>query len=134
MTEAELSQLFFLNKECERLQRDIRDKKTRVGYKSPAMSDMPRGCGKDYTDDIDEIVDLEAIMNLNLKQIQRERARLEEYIADIPEAEIRLIFRLRHINGMKWRAIGDEMFMSYETVRKKYKAYLKRVDKVDKLM
>lgn len=126
MTEAELSQLFFLNKECERLQRDIRDKKTRVGYKSPTMSGMPRGCGKDYTDDIDEIADLETIMTLNLKQIQRERARLEEYIADIPDAEMRLIFRLRHINGMTWREIGDEMFMNHETVRRKHIKCLKK--------
>jgi hypothetical protein len=125
LTERELKQLFFLKKECERLQKDILDKKTKVGYKSPAISDMPRGNPKSYTDDIDEIVDLEAIMSLNLKRIQRERVRLEEYIGNIEDAEMRLIFRLRHINCMTWREIGDEMFMNHETVRRKYKKYLK---------
>ena len=71
MTESELKQLFYLNKECERLQRDIKDKKTRVGYKSPVLSDMPRGTPRDYTDDIDEIADLEAIMNANLRHSKR---------------------------------------------------------------
>lgn len=125
MTEAELSQLFFLNKECERLQRDIKDKKTRVGYKSPTMSDMPRGCGKDYTDDIDEIADLEIIMTLNLKQIQRERAKLEEYIGGIDDAETRLIYRLYHINCMTFTEIGLELNMDRRTVSRKYHKHLK---------
>ena len=121
MTERELKQLFFLKKECEQLQKDILDKKTKVGYKSPVISDMPRGNPKSYTDDIDEIVDLEAIMNLNLKRIQRERARLEEYISSIGDAEIRLIFRLRHINCMTWEQIGNEMHMHHTTVIRKYR-------------
>jgi len=125
LTKEELSQLFFLNKECERLQRDITDKKTKVGYKSPTISDMPRGNPKGYTDDIDEIVDLETTMTLNLKQIQRERGRLEKYISSIPDAEIRLIYRLRHINCMTFTDIGIELNMDRRTVSRKYFKHLK---------
>lgn len=125
MTKEELSQLFYLNRECEKLQADILDKKTRVGYKSPVMSDMPRGNPKDYTNDLDEIADLETIMALNLKRIQRERARLEDYIGSIENAEIRLIMRLRHINCMTWEQIGDELHMDRTTISKKYNNYMK---------
>jgi hypothetical protein len=86
---------------------------------------MPRGNPKNYTDEIDEIVDLEAIMNLNLKRIQRERAKLEEYISNIEDAETRLIYRLHHINCMTFTEIGLELNMDRRTVSRKYHKYLK---------
>lgn len=131
MTEKELSQLFFLNRECERLQKNIDEYRQKIGYKSPLLSDMPKGgAGRDYTDDVAELLDLEAIQNANLRRIQRERARIEKYIGEVEDAEIRLIMRLRHINGMKWREIGAEMYMSHMTVQRKYRQFLKDVPNV----
>ena len=125
MTENELNQLFYLNKERERLKREIQAKKARVGYKSPGLSDMSKGPPHSYTDDVDEIADLEAIMVLNLKQIQRERAKLERYIGAIRDAEARLIVRLRHVNCMTWEEIGAELHMDRRTVSRKYNSHLK---------
>ena len=126
MTEKELSQLYFLNREVERLQRDIDDKESSIGYKSPKLTDMPKGgMRKDYTDQVAEVADLKTIQAANLRRIQRERARLEGYIGSIEDAEIRLIVRLRHVNGMTWEGIGDEISMDRRTVSRKYYRYLK---------
>ena len=125
MTEKELNQLFYLNKEYERIQKDILNKKQKLGYKSPRITDMPRsGEARNYADDIAEMVDLEAYQNINLRQIQRERARLEEYIGSIEDAEMRLIFRLRCVNCMDWHEIGAELHLERTTVAKKYRKYI----------
>ena len=131
LTEKELNQLYYLNREYERLKKDIKERKDKLGYKSPVLSDMPKGGNKrDYTDEIADIADLEAAQSENLERIQFERLKLEKYIGKIRDSEIRLIMRLRHINGMTWREIGNETYMSYETVRGKYKTYLKDLTKL----
>ena len=126
MTEKELSGLYFLNRETERLQKDLEELEYSVGVKSVVLSHSPKGKRRfDISDLAVEIADLKAIIQLNLLKIQRERARLERYIGGIDDPEVRLIFRLRHINGMTWEGIGYEIHMHHTTVLRKHKAYLK---------
>ena len=125
LTEKELSQLFYLNRECEQIQKDIQDKQQKLGYKSPLVTDMPRGNVKDPTNAIDDIADLEAIMRQKLVQIQEERQKIENFLTGIPDAETRLIFRLRHVNCMTWEEIGDEVNMDRRTAARKYYRCLK---------
>ncbi len=136
LTENELSQLFYLNKETERLQKDLRELEYYNGYKAPVITDIPKG--NQYKDKIAdyvaEVTDLREIIKLNLQKIQHERSRLERYISGIDNAEIRLIFRLRHINGMKWEDIATEIGYvgqySESTVRKKHSRHLRKVSDI----
>ena len=128
MTEKELSGLYYLNRETERLQKDLRELEYSRAAKPPVLSHAPgRGGPKsDISDLAVEIADLKAIIQLNLLKIQRERARLERYIGNVADPEMRLILRLRHINGMTWEGIGYELGMERTTVSKKHRAYLKK--------
>lgn len=128
MTERELSQLYWLNKETEKLQAELRELDSKSLYSSPIITDMPKS--KRYDDkiarDIADKIDIARIIELNLERIQIERARLERYISNIKDSETRLIFRLRHINGMTWEDIGEEMGYERTSVSKKHKRYLQQ--------
>ena len=128
MTEKELSGLYYLNRETEYLQKELDELEYSTGVKSVVLSHTPKSKRRYGVEDMAaEKADLKAIIQLNLLKIQRERARIERFIGNIKDPETRLIFRLRHINGMKWREIGDEMHMTYETARRKHKAHLKKL-------
>ena len=125
MTEKELSGLYFLNRETERLQDELDEMEHGVGAKSAVPSHGPKsrrryGSGSPAVG----IADLKAIIQLNLLKTQRERARLERYIGNIEDPETRLIFRLRHVNGMTWREIADEVHMDFTTAYRKHRRYL----------
>lgn len=126
MTEKELSQLYYLNRETERLQKDLEELTQWGGYRSQVVNGMPKGgIRRDISDVAVEITELRELIQLNLKRIQLERARLERFIGSVEDSEMRLIIRLRHINGMTWEAIAAEINLERTTVSKKYKAYLK---------
>lgn len=126
MTEQELSQLYWLNRETERLQKDLKELEQMTSYRASILTGMPKSsCKKEVADYIAEIADLKEIISLNLQKLQRERARLERYIGGVEDAEIRLIMRLRHINGMTWEDIGAEINLDRRTVSRKYNAFLK---------
>ena len=141
MTEKELSGLKYLNRKGEILRNDLNKLKDNLqeieasmGVRSQKLVCGPKGSLRfDVSDLVSSITDLkesiletEAAIVRNLVKIQRERARLEEYIGGIEDTETGFIFRLRHINGMTWREIGEEMHMSLGSVYGKHKAYLKK--------
>ena len=127
MTEKELSGLYYLNRETEFLQKELDELEYSTGVKSVVLSHAPKSKRRYGVEDMAaERADLKAIIQLNLLKIQRERARIERFIGNIKDPETRLIFRLRHINGMKWREIGQELYMSLGSVYNKHKAYLKK--------
>ena len=126
MTEKELSGLYYLNRETERLQDELDELEYSNGVKSIVLSHAPKSKRRYGVEDMAaERADLKAIIQLNLLKIQRERTRLERYIGNIEDPETRLIFRLRHINGMTWESIGYEVHMHHTTVLRKHRAYLK---------
>ena len=47
----------------------------------------------------------------------------QEYIAGIPDSDIRLILQCRFINGMTWEQIGAETGMSEATCKRKYRRW-----------
>jgi len=87
---------------------------------------MPKGRGVSdkVSDYVAEVVILEEIIKLNIQKIFYERNKLERYIAEIPDSEVRLIMRLRHINGMTWDEIGAEVNQERTTVAKKYRRFI----------
>lgn len=56
-------------------------------------------------------------------EILAETERIEEYIENIEDAEIRLIARKRFIDNKTYQVIGDEIYTDGSTVRKKLKRY-----------
>lgn len=134
MTEKELKQLYYLNRETESLQNELRGLELELqyfdGYRSTQCKEGNRGTARfDTYDKLDEMIDnkrlLKQEIELNLQKIQRERRKIENYISAIEQSDIRLIFRLRHVNGMTWEQIGLEIHMDRRTVSRKYNRFLK---------
>ena len=50
--------------------------------------------------------------------------KIEQFISDIPDSEMRMIFQYRYIDGMKLREIGKEMNRDYTGICKKIHDYL----------
>lgn len=139
MKTSELSMLYYLDREIEKLQKalqkasmDILDLAESTGNK---LSHVPRSKGgSDKEDRLVELIDIkikaEKIIGENLARAQQERLKIEEFIGKIEDVEIRYIIRLRHLEGMSWKEIANEIsngrYVHEDTPRKKYKAYFDR--------
>lgn len=134
MTFEEACQIYWINKEIKIIRQDLyrlEEKRNNRAYtKSIAYSDMPKGCGvSDPMVDVDELVDTERNLKeaiaYNLKQLQKERLKMELFLQDIPDAQMRLIIRLRCVNGLPWKEIGEKMGMDRTTASRKFYSYFK---------
>ena len=135
MTEKELSglreEIRCLNIETKLLQEELNELEYSIGVKSVVLSHSPkvknrRQIGIGVADLAAEIADKKALIQLNLQKIQIKRTRLERYIENINDPDTRFIFRLKYINGLTWREIGAELFMSYTSAFNKHKDYLNK--------
>lgn len=111
MTLKELSQLYYLNREIEiDKQRLARLRAEMPEARAAKLDGMPissgNGSGSAIERHIAEIVDLEFIISAKITQCIHERARLERYIAEIPDSLTRQIFTLRFINGLPWAQVA----------------------------
>lgn len=127
MTEKELNRLYFLNKEIETQRKRLHQLQNMSMVKSHVITGLPRDneIKNIVAKYAVEIADLESEINLNIQKCWNEIRKLERFINDITDCEIRQIIRLRHINGMTWDEIGFEMKMDRRTVSRKYHKYLK---------
>lgn len=127
MNKRELTQLYFLNKEI------LNDKK-RLKY----LKDYKLGKIEDFRTlkisssfekncEIDnEINCLIEKIEYNIKRCWMEINRLNEFINSIEDSEMRLIFALRHIDGLSWQEIAFSIgYCDESTPRKRYERFLK---------
>lgn len=66
-----------------------------------------------------------SILKKKLEQCNTEMLKIEQFIDRIPDSELRLIFRMRYIDGLKLREIAIELNEDLSGVGKKINAYLK---------
>lgn len=105
MTLKELSQLYYLNREIEMDKRRLEGLKMKSQSPSSARLDgMPHSTSIESRVEryAAEIADLEAIIAAKCEQCIHERNRLERYISDIDDSRLRMIFKLRFVNGLSW--------------------------------
>ena len=129
MTVEEINNIYYINKEIEQIQKELYDLKTKNFYKSNILTGMPKGNSEHdiFSDYAEDIKTLEDMLHYNLKKLQMERKKMEEFLSSIEDVELRLIVRLRAVNNMKWEEIGAELGMERTTVSKKfYKFFRKR--------
>lgn len=109
MTLKELSQLYYLNREIEMDKRRLESLKMKSQSPSSARLDgMPHS--KSNVSKVEryaeEIADLGAIIAAKQQQCIHERNRLERYINDIDDSRLRMIFKLRFVNGLQWPQVA----------------------------
>lgn len=127
MTVEEINRIYYINKEIEQIQRELYNLKTKNFYKLNVLTGMPKGNSEHdiFSDYAEDIKTLEDMLHYNLKKLQAERKKMEEFLSSVEDAELRLIIRLRTVNNMSWEEIGAELRMHRTTVSKKFYKFFK---------
>lgn len=126
MTRKELSQCYWLNKEIKQLTKMLHDLDGKE-YKEINLTGMPQSPGiSDHVSKLAvERAELSELIGLKLKECTIARQRIERYINNIEDSEMRMIMRLRHINGISWQQIAFSIGGHDESVpRKKYNRFM----------
>lgn len=129
MTKKELSQLYYLNREIEQLQKRVMELETLASSCTVQITGMPSNNG--FTDKlgkyVSEIADLKSLLNLNLKKCFYELNRLNRYIQSIDDSEMRMILSLRYINGLSWQQVAASIsiYATADSVRMQHNRFLK---------
>ena len=112
MTLKELSQLYYLKKEIGRDQERLEAIRCKSYPRGSNVTGMPAGGGfieSAIDNNTAEVIDLEGIIEAKVKQCIHERNRLERYIADIPDSQVRQIFTYRFVDGMSWVQVAHRI-------------------------
>lgn len=118
MTKKELSQLRYLSKEIELLQKQIAD--TEFAIETRIASDVVKGSNSVWpyqlrTFHIEGVAipeyerrlkRLKNKLKRRLEELMEKREELEEYIAKVPDSMMRMILTLRYVNGLSWRQVA----------------------------
>ena len=117
-----LNKLYWLKKEKVQIENQIKELTV---LSTVAMDGTPSG--HSVSSPVERFsVRLERLMEkLQQKrdEILAETERIENYIENIEDAEIRLIARKRFIDNKTYQVIGDEIYTDGSTVRKKLKRF-----------
>lgn len=130
VTKKELSQLYYLNREIEELQRRIEELECAATSTTSNITGMPsvHSVRDKLGEYVAEIADLKGILDLNMKKCFYELNRLNRYIQGLEDSEMRMILSLRYINGLSWQQIAFSIGggNSEDSVKKKAYRFLKK--------
>ncbi len=129
MTKDELSQIYYLNRETKDLQKKIVE-----------INDLAKSCNTKITGLTNvcetskiasmyntEISDLKELLNSNLKKCLLELKKINQFIQNIDDSQMRLILTYRYIDRLTWQQIAFRIGESDEQYpRKKHNAFLKK--------
>lgn len=130
MTKKELSQLYYLNREIVHMQARLAELEGLATSSTQRITGMPSGTG--ISDMVGkyaaEIADLKCLLDLNLKKCFYELNRLNRYIQNIDDAQMRMILSLRYVNGLNWEQVAASISccLSGESVRKAHDRFLSK--------
>jgi len=108
MTKESLSQLSWLKLEIEELTTRIRRIEHVLSGRAARIDGMSwLGGQKDLVGDlVPQLGDLRDQLTKIRKSAMGEYARLQEFIAQIDDSQIRLIFTLRYMDGLSWHQVA----------------------------
>ena len=124
MTEKELSKYYHLKKEIEDLEERI--KKLGDGVGSIELTDMPKGNKKiiSIQEKIAELKDIYVEARISALE---EYLRIEAFINNIEDTEIKQIMRYRFMDLKKWNEIDKLMHCGKDYSKKKYYNYKNKI-------
>lgn len=110
MTNRELNQLYWLNREIARDRQRLQELYAAATDTSFKVTGLPHVSGiTDKTGLAVEIAYLREIIEQKVKRCYDEYNKLMEYINSVDDSYIRQIMTLRYIHGMSWRRIAHQM-------------------------
>ena len=127
MTKKDLSQLYFLPREIEQQERELKKLEEKAVSCGSGVTEMPRStCTSDKVGEYaTKIADLKVLI-ANNKAFLRQ---LESYINLIDNSQIRLIMRLKHKENMRWEEVALKIGggNTADSVRKAHDRYLEKI-------
>lgn len=122
-----LNKLYYLKIDIENIKEEIRSIPI---ITSPQITGMPHG--SEMSSPVDSYVfkkeKLEEKLNRKIAKYTEELVRIENIIDKIDDAEVRVIARMRLVQGLKWEKIGDKVHLDRTTCAKKLKKYINSMD------
>lgn len=111
MTTKELSQLYYLSKEIAMNREQLARLEAIANSTTPQLTGMPGTVGaKDRLGKVmAEIMDVKAILELNLQKYWYEYNRLTRYIADIDDSLVRQIVKYRYEELFSWEEVAAKI-------------------------
>lgn len=128
MTIEDLRELFYLDKLIDYENEQLDNLRAKLDLHSPAISDMPKASGaKDKIGEVvPEIVDKTRQIEMDVRDLEERRNRLQEFIRVLPNIRIRLIMSLRFIDRLPWTMVAEKIggLETEDTVKKACYRYL----------
>ena len=117
-----LNKLYWLKKEVTQIEEQIKELTILSAFE---MSGMPSGNSvsspvEQFYNRLDK---LRTKLEKAKEKVAKEMERLEAYIENVDDAEIRVLARMRYLECMKYEDIGEECHMDRRTVSRKLENY-----------
>ena len=122
-----LNKLYWLKQEIAQIENQIKELTV---LSATSMNGMPSGSNVSSPVErfYDRLERLKAKLQAKLDEYIIEKERIEDYIENIEDAEVRVIARKRFIENKDYQTIGDEMYIDRTTAYKKLKRYFERTE------
>ena len=124
-----LNKLYWLKQEIAQIENQIKELTVLSATTMPCMP----SCSK-VSSPVERFYDrlerLKAKLQAKLDEYIIEKERIEDYIENTEDAEVRVIARKRFIENKDYQTIGDEMYIDRTTAYKKLKRYFERMEEV----
>jgi DNA-directed RNA polymerase specialized sigma subunit len=135
LTKEELSKLKKIKSEIEQIKRELNNvepeyTKDSVKGSSPNFPYTEHSIkiqGYDYDSYCRKAQRIQNRLNRKLEELIDEKDRINEYIYNLDDSDIRQILSYRYINGLTWEQIGANMNYAAVTVRMKHDEFMKSI-------
>lgn len=130
MTKKELSELYWLNKEIKEEQRKLDELEAAATNCTAKITGLPHVAGThDKIGDLSILIaEQKDLIELKIRQSIIEYNRLNSYIKDVPDAQMRMILSLRYVDGLSWQQVADKIGETDESYpRRKHNTFLKKL-------
>ena len=122
MTEKELSQYYYLTVEIKDIEERIAKFGDGVGSKGFENEIRGNGRGSSIQEKYTELKSLYIEKRIGALE---QYIKIEKYISNVEDSEIRLIMRMRFLDLKDWEDIGDKIHCDRTTVARKVRKYIK---------
>ncbi len=130
MTKKELSQLYWLNREIEEEKHKLEELTAASEGCTQSITGLPHvnSAGDKIGDLAILIAEQRDLIDLKVRQSVIEYNRLNRYIANVEDAQMRMILSLRYVNGLSWQQVAFSMGVEGDgsTQRKQHNMFLRR--------
>jgi len=131
MTKENLSQLSWLKLEIEELSVRISKIENALTGRTSQIDSMPwLGNPKDFVGDLmPELLSLKEKLSKNRASAMAEFAKLQSFIEQIDDSQVRLIFTMRYLDGLSWHQVAWRLGgNTADSVRMIHNRYLVRLE------